>query len=52
VRDKPSTITKISQDAELNRRANIHVIEADLTNYNALKVSTRDEANYFVPAEN
>ncbi|KAF4953192.1 hypothetical protein FGADI_6167 [Fusarium gaditjirri] len=37
VRDKPATITKISQDAELSRRSNIHVIQADLTNYNALK---------------
>ncbi|KAG4258840.1 hypothetical protein FPRO04_13979 [Fusarium proliferatum] len=44
VRDKSATITKISQDAELNRRSNIHVIEADLTNYNALKDAVNETA--------
>ncbi|KAF5643487.1 cupin [Fusarium tjaetaba] len=49
VRDKPATVTKISQDAELNRRSNIHVIQADLTNYNALKVRRISERIHFVP---
>ncbi|KAI1038192.1 hypothetical protein LB503_012083, partial [Fusarium chuoi] len=44
VRDKPATINRISQDAELNRRSNIHVIEADLTNYNALKGAVNETA--------
>ncbi|KAF5602428.1 uncharacterized protein FSUBG_7735 [Fusarium subglutinans] len=44
VRDKPATITKISRDEELNRRSNIHVIEADLTDYDALKGAVSETA--------
>jgi hypothetical protein len=38
VRDKPTTDKKVSEDATLKGRSNIHIVEADLTSYNALKV--------------
>lgn len=36
VRDKAATDKKVK--AELGSRANVHIVEADVTNYNALKV--------------
>lgn len=39
VRDKAGTEQKIAQDPELKDRTNIHILEADQTNYDALKVS-------------
>jgi len=37
VRDKAATLDKISGDEELKGRSNIHVLEADLTSYDALE---------------
>jgi hypothetical protein len=41
VRDKPATDKKISEDPKLKGRTNIHILQADLTDYNALKVRSR-----------
>jgi hypothetical protein len=38
VRNKTATEQKVSKDADLKTRTNIHILEADLTDYNALKV--------------
>jgi hypothetical protein len=37
VRNKAATVDKISKDEELKGRSNIHILEADLTSYDALK---------------
>ncbi|KAI1470393.1 putative short chain dehydrogenase [Daldinia caldariorum] len=37
VRDKQQTIKKVSEDATLKGRSNIHILEADLTSYEAVK---------------
>ncbi|KAK3374750.1 hypothetical protein B0H63DRAFT_480835 [Podospora didyma] len=44
VRDKAATIKKISEDAELKSRSNIHILEADITNYDALKNAAAETA--------
>ena len=38
VRNKSATDKKLSEDTDLNGRSNIHILEADVTNYDALKV--------------
>lgn len=38
VRNKAETSKKVSEDADLKDRSNIHLLEAELTNYEALKV--------------
>lgn len=38
VRDKPATDKRVLE--ELKERTNIHILAADVTNYDALKVST------------
>ncbi|KAK3995686.1 hypothetical protein QBC44DRAFT_320120 [Cladorrhinum sp. PSN332] len=40
VRNKTATAEKIASDPELSNRANIHLLEADLTNYAALKAAS------------
>ncbi|XXG99622.1 hypothetical protein Hte_005963 [Hypoxylon texense] len=42
VRDRPTTIKKVSEDADLKGRSNIHILEADLTSYDALKKAAAD----------
>ncbi|KAI1474603.1 hypothetical protein K445DRAFT_70069 [Daldinia sp. EC12] len=37
VRDKQATIKKVSEDATLKGRSNIHILEADVTNYDAVQ---------------
>ncbi|KAF2872011.1 hypothetical protein BDV95DRAFT_492519 [Massariosphaeria phaeospora] len=44
VRNKAATLDKISKDAELKERSNIHILEADLTSYNALKKAAAETA--------
>ncbi|KAF9771645.1 hypothetical protein IL306_010701 [Fusarium sp. DS 682] len=44
VRDKPATLEKIAQDAELTKRSNIFVIQADLVDYNALKADWLEQS--------
>jgi hypothetical protein len=39
VRDKSATDAKIKADATLGTRSNVYILEADLTDYNAIKVS-------------
>lgn len=43
VRDKATTEDKIANDADLAGRSNIHILQADVSNYSALEVS-RDGA--------
>ncbi len=38
VRNKPATEQKVSEDPDLKGRSNIVILEADITNYNALQV--------------
>jgi hypothetical protein len=38
VRDKATTDKKIAEDADLKGRTNIHIFEADVKDYPALKV--------------
>lgn len=40
VRDKKTTDAKIAEDAELAKRSNVHILEADLTDYKAMQVSS------------
>ncbi|KAK0389598.1 hypothetical protein NLU13_3173 [Sarocladium strictum] len=42
VRNKTATETKINSDPELEGRSNIHILEADLTDYNAIKQAAAD----------
>jgi hypothetical protein len=49
VRDKAATINKAAADPELKGRSNYHIIETDLTSYDALKV--RDHEITIVIAE-
>ncbi|KAF2489315.1 NAD(P)-binding protein [Lophium mytilinum] len=44
VRDKPTTVKKVSEDPDLKGRSNIHILEADVTNYDALKKAAADTA--------
>ncbi|KAI6086393.1 putative short chain dehydrogenase [Hypoxylon rubiginosum] len=44
VRDKSTTLSKVSEDAELKGRSNIHILEADLTSYDALKNAAAETA--------
>ncbi|KAK8075821.1 hypothetical protein PG997_010484 [Apiospora hydei] len=44
VRDKAATLKKVSEDADLKDRSNIHLLEVDLTNYEALKRAAEDAA--------
>ncbi|KAF2805520.1 NAD(P)-binding protein [Mytilinidion resinicola] len=44
VRDKPTTVKKVSEDSDLKGRSNIHILEADVTNYDALKKAAADTA--------
>ncbi|KAK4221861.1 NAD(P)-binding protein [Podospora fimiseda] len=44
VRNKAVTAEKIASDPELSNRTNIHLLEADLTNYAALKKASEDAA--------
>lgn len=39
VRDKSRTEAKISEDVELKTRSNVHILQADLTDYKAMQVS-------------
>ncbi|KAI4861822.1 hypothetical protein F4820DRAFT_451600 [Hypoxylon rubiginosum] len=42
VRDKPTTIKKVSE--ELQGRSNIHILQADILDYDALKGAVEDTA--------
>ncbi|KAK8133319.1 hypothetical protein PG999_001492 [Apiospora kogelbergensis] len=44
VRNKAETSKKVSEDADLKDRSNIHLLEAELTNYEALKRAAEDTA--------
>ncbi|AEO64646.1 9b57afb8-39aa-4e7c-bb15-a362969ded22 [Thermothielavioides terrestris] len=44
VRNKPATDKKVSEDADLKDRTNIHILEADCTDYNALKAAAEATA--------
>ncbi|KAK5655540.1 hypothetical protein OQA88_5471 [Cercophora sp. LCS_1] len=44
VRNKAATDKKISEDAGIKDRTNIHILEADITDYVALKKSAEDTA--------
>ncbi|KAI1660858.1 putative short chain dehydrogenase [Daldinia decipiens] len=44
VRDKPALVKKISEDATLKGRSNIHILEADVTNHDALKRAATEAA--------
>ncbi|KAI0879967.1 putative short chain dehydrogenase [Annulohypoxylon maeteangense] len=44
VRDKATTVKKISEDAELKARTNIHILKADVTSYDDLKQAAADTA--------
>ncbi|KAL2760350.1 hypothetical protein ACRALDRAFT_1067078 [Sodiomyces alcalophilus JCM 7366] len=44
VRNKPTTDKKISEDPDLKDRTNIHILEADVTDYDALKKAAADTA--------
>jgi NAD(P)-dependent dehydrogenase (short-subunit alcohol dehydrogenase family) len=45
VRNKPGTEKKISEDADLKSRANIHILEADVSSYEALKAAAATTAD-------
>ncbi|GAB1319905.1 Short chain dehydrogenase [Madurella fahalii] len=42
VRNKPATDKKVSEDADLSQRSNIHILEADITDYKALQQAAAD----------
>jgi NAD(P)-dependent dehydrogenase (short-subunit alcohol dehydrogenase family) len=44
VRDKAATIDKIAADPELKDRSNYHILEAELTSYDALKAAAAEVA--------
>ncbi|KAK7913841.1 hypothetical protein PG985_011544 [Apiospora marii] len=44
VRDKAATLQKMSEDAGFQGRSNIHLLEVELTNYDALKKAAEDVA--------
>ncbi|KAI8965611.1 putative short chain dehydrogenase [Daldinia sp. FL1419] len=44
VRDKPTTVKKISEDSTLNGRSNFHILQADLIDYDSLKASAAEAA--------
>ncbi|KAK8073098.1 short chain dehydrogenase [Apiospora saccharicola] len=44
VRDKAATLKKLSEDADIKDRSNIHLLEVELTNYDALKSAAEDVA--------
>ncbi|KAK8064404.1 short chain dehydrogenase (AtsC) [Apiospora phragmitis] len=44
VRDKAATLKKMSADADLKDRSNIHLFEVEMTNYEALKRAAEDAA--------
>ncbi|KAK4233438.1 hypothetical protein C8A03DRAFT_19494 [Achaetomium macrosporum] len=44
VRNKPATDKKLAEDPDLKGRTNIHILQADVTNYNALKAAAEDTA--------
>ncbi|KAK7999305.1 hypothetical protein PG990_011905 [Apiospora arundinis] len=44
VRDKATTLKKVAEDADLKGRSNIHLLEVDLTSYEALKRAAEDTA--------
>ncbi|ROT38915.1 NAD(P)-binding protein [Sodiomyces alkalinus F11] len=44
VRNKPATLQKISEDAELKDRSNIHILEGDMTEYATLKKAAAEAA--------
>jgi hypothetical protein len=41
VRDKTATLRKVSEDPDLKGRHNIHIVQADVTDYNALQVGSQ-----------
>lgn len=53
MRDKATTDEKVLQDEDLKDRTNIHIVEADVTDYAALKVTcyilSRDEQQSMGP---
>ncbi|KAK0657796.1 hypothetical protein B0T16DRAFT_363040 [Cercophora newfieldiana] len=44
VRNKAATDKKVSEDADLKTRTNIHILEADVSNYEALKSAASETA--------
>ncbi|KAI0844098.1 putative short chain dehydrogenase [Daldinia vernicosa] len=44
VRDRPATVKKISEDTTLKGRSNIYILEADVTNHDALKRAATETA--------
>ncbi|KAK4038360.1 NAD(P)-binding protein [Parachaetomium inaequale] len=44
VRDKTATLEKVSEDLDLKGRRNIHIVQADLTDYNALQAAAAETA--------
>lgn len=51
VRNKPVTDKKVSEDPDLNHRSNIHILEADITDYKALQVRETGMAGLPSPNE-
>ncbi|KAF5020326.1 hypothetical protein F66182_7632 [Fusarium sp. NRRL 66182] len=45
VRDKSATLSKIAYDPELNRRTNIYILQADLTDYDSLQEAAHETAD-------
>ncbi|KAK4173413.1 putative short chain dehydrogenase [Triangularia setosa] len=45
VRNKLATERKVSEDTDLQGRSNIHILQADITDYNALKQAAADTAD-------
>ncbi|KAK4110257.1 NAD(P)-binding protein [Canariomyces notabilis] len=46
VRNKAETDKKVSEDPDLKTRSNIHILQADITDYNALKQAAADTAKF------
>ncbi|KAK5654588.1 hypothetical protein OQA88_7217 [Cercophora sp. LCS_1] len=44
VRNKAATEQKVSEDADLKNRTNIHIVEADISDYNTLKAAAAETA--------
>ncbi|KAL2139668.1 hypothetical protein VTI28DRAFT_4868 [Corynascus sepedonium] len=42
VRDKAATLERVSQDSDLKNRQNIHILQADLVDYNSLQAAVDD----------